>query len=174
MSSADGGLDVAEATSLYQQCYGELVGYLERLLADRGAAEDTAQDAGMRLIDAVRREPLALRAPRAFLFHVATNLARDQLRRRGRTDRVLSELQHEITHAPSADVVAAAREEIALVGAALAELPERPRQVLLLARVEGLSHAEIGDRLGIAVKTVENHVGRALALLAARLGRRRG
>jgi len=169
---ADAGLDLGEATALYQRCFGELVGYLDRMLADRGAAEDIAQEAGMRLIDAARTDPHGLRSPRAFLFHVATNLARDQLRRRVRSDRALGELALDEPQGIAAEAVAAAREEVAQVSAALAELPPRPRQILLMSRIEGLSHAEIGGRLGIAAKTVENHVGRALAQLAKRLGRR--
>lgn len=169
---ADAGLDVGEATSLYQRCFGELVGYLDRMLSDRAAAEDIAQEAGMKLIDAARADPLGLRSPRAFLFHVATNLARDQLRRRVRSDRVMGDLAYDEAMATATDVVVAAREEVAQVSAALAELPPRPRQILLMSRIEGLSHAEIGSRLGIATKTVENHVGRALAQLTKRLGRR--
>ena len=119
-----------------------------------------------------RPDPLGLRSPRAFLFHVATNLARDQLRRRVRSDRVMGDLAYDEAMATATDVVVAAREEVAQVSAALAELPPRPRQILLMSRIEGLSHAEIGSRLGIATKTVENHVGRALAQLTKRLGRR--
>jgi RNA polymerase sigma factor (sigma-70 family) len=172
MTDAAPPFDAAEATALYQRCFGELVGYLERLLGERGAAEDCAQEAGLRLIESARREPLPLRQPRAFLFHVATNLARDQLRRRVAQAAAYATVPIEVS-APPADAVAAAREEIAQVQQALGELPLRPRQVLLLARVEGLSHAEIGARLGIAAKTVENHLGRALAALAERLGKRR-
>jgi RNA polymerase sigma factor (sigma-70 family) len=161
--------EVDAATTLYRDCYAELVGYLDRLLGDRAAAEDVAQEAGMRLIETARSEPTSIRVPRAFLFHVATNLARDQLRRRVRTDRVLAELSDADLYSPPADTIAAARQEISQLGEVLAGLPARPREILILSRVEGLSHAEIGAQLGIATKTVENHVGRALAMLAQRL-----
>ena len=52
-------------------------------------------------------------------------------------------------------------------------LPKRPREVLMLARVEGYSQKEIADRLGLSPKTVENHLTRALAQLAQRLQRSR-
>lgn len=156
---------------LYRDCYGELVGYLERLAGERASAEDIAQEAGIRLIEAGERE--TLENPRAFLFHVATNLARDLLRRRITRDAAMPELAAMERFEVGADAVAAARQEIDQVGAALAQLPQRAREVLVLARIEGLSHAEIGARLGIAPKTVENHLGRALARLAALLGRER-
>lgn len=174
MTAVMGGADSADATALYQRCFGELVGYLDRLLADRGSAEDIAQEAGMRLIETARREPGALRQPRAFLFHVATNLARDHLRRRIRFEHVAAGLMEDLPQAPAADVVASVREEVAQLDAVLREMPARPREILVLSRLHGLSHAEIGERLGIAPKTVENHVGRGLALLAKRFGQRGG
>ena len=164
-------LDSASLAALYRDCYGELVAYLERLAGERASAEDIAQEAGIRLVEAGEREPLS--NPRAFLFHVATNLARDLLRRRITRDAAMPELIAMERHEPGADAVASARQEIDRVGAALAQLPDRAREVLVLARVEGLSHAEIGAKLGIAPKTVENHLGRALARLAALLGRQR-
>jgi len=49
------------------------------------------------------------------------------------------------------------------------DLAERCRAVFLLSRVEGKSNKEIADTLGISVKTVENQIGHALAVLRKRL-----
>jgi RNA polymerase sigma-70 factor (ECF subfamily) len=56
-----------------------------------------------------------------------------------------------------------------LLEEAIAELPEGCRAVLLLRKVELLSHREIADRLGIAVSTVEKQHARALRLLRSAL-----
>jgi RNA polymerase sigma-70 factor (ECF subfamily) len=48
---------------------------------------------------------------------------------------------------------------------ALEELPDRCREVFLLSREHGLTYSQIGEMLGIAPKTVEVHMGRALASL---------
>lgn len=48
---------------------------------------------------------------------------------------------------------------------AVDSLPEGCRQVLLLSKRDGLSNREIADELGISVKTVENHMTRALRRL---------
>lgn len=42
------------------------------------------------------------------------------------------------------------------------ELPERRRQIFLMAKREGLSYKEIAEQTGLTVKTVENHVFRAM------------
>jgi len=45
---------------------------------------------------------------------------------------------------------------------ALSEMPPVRRKVFELSRFSGLSYREIADRLSISVKTVENHINRAL------------
>ena len=153
---------------LYRDCFGELVGYLENLVGSRAAAEDLAQEAGIRLFEAGRRE--ALDKPKGYLFHVATNLARDQLRRRVVRDRVHHELAREELTAAGADAVVAARDQLARVVAAMEQLPPRAREVVRLSRAEGYTHGEIAERLGITPKTVENHLARGVAQLVRLLG----
>ena len=62
-----------------------------------------------------------------------------------------------------------ARQELQRLELAVAQLPEGCRTVLLLRKVELLSHREIADRLGIAISTVEKQHARALRLLRALL-----
>lgn len=52
---------------------------------------------------------------------------------------------------------------------ALNELPEQCRTVFQLSRFEDLKYREIADKLDISVKTVENHMGKALKLLRLKL-----
>ncbi len=163
----DTGRD-AEAARIYAECYTELVRHLQRLCGEMASAEDLAQEAGMRLLTLARTEPL--HNPRAFLFHAATNLARDQLRRRLVAEQHAAEGADASVH-QGADHVASMREEVARVSRALDELTPRARQVLLLARVEGHSQKEVAARLNLKPRTVENHLTRALAQLAAALRR---
>ena len=62
-----------------------------------------------------------------------------------------------------------ARQEWQFLQSAIDDLPPGCREVLLLRKVELLSHREIADRLGIAVSTVEKQHARALRLLRAAL-----
>lgn len=52
---------------------------------------------------------------------------------------------------------------------ALRELPEQCRTIFQLSRFEDLKYREIADHLGIAEKTVENQMGKALKLLRIKL-----
>lgn len=164
------GQNEAVASQVYADSHAELIRYLQRLCGQRQLAEDLAQDAGLRFFSAMRAQ--AIGNPRAFLFHVATNLARDQFRR----EIVASEhaeAHSEWEHAAGADHIAAVRQEVAQVSKVIADLPARARDVLLLSRVEGYSQQEVASRLGIAPKTVENHLTRALALLTQRMRKAR-
>ena len=165
MTATEGIPGSDDAARVYSQHYAELTRLLRRLCGDAALAEDLAQEAGLRLVTAMRRESIA--QPRAFLFHVAANLARDQLRRRLIAQEHASR-QEEWEQAPGTDHIASLRQEVAFVAKAVAELPPRAREVLQLARIEGYSQKEIAAQLGIAPKTVENHLTRALAQLATR------
>jgi RNA polymerase sigma-70 factor, ECF subfamily len=107
-------------------------------------AEELASEA---LEGMVRNLP-RLREPAAFegwFWTVARNRMRSQFRRSGRRER-------ELEYGPVDDPadLAAMVDEHSAIRTALAELPERDRQILWLREVEGLSHEEIGTRLALA------------------------
>ena len=60
-------------------------------------------------------------------------------------------------------------ERIVKVRKAISELPDRCRQIFELSRYENLKYAEIAEKLGISVKTVEVQMSKALRLLRERL-----
>ncbi len=72
--------------------------------------------------------------------------------------------------APGPDAVADDRRQIRRLEAALARLPDSQRAPLLLAVLEGRSHAEIGEIMNLSVKAVELRVARARKALAEDLG----
>ncbi|MFM9986032.1 MAG: RNA polymerase sigma-70 factor [Flavobacteriales bacterium] len=52
---------------------------------------------------------------------------------------------------------------------AIATLPEQCRLVFKMSRIEELKYAEIAEQLGISIKTVENHMGKALRIMREEL-----
>ncbi|MEY2784520.1 MAG: polymerase sigma factor SigD [Planctomycetota bacterium] len=69
---------------------------------------------------------------------------------------------------------AAAREDLARAEAALAKLSEEHREIILLSRVVGLSHAQIAERTGKSEVAVRSLLHRALAKMAAEMGTETG
>jgi len=127
-------------------------------------ADDLAQETFLR---AHRSGRLAgVHNLRAYLLQAARNLFRDRLRR----DRLAEFVPLEDTaadrlhdRAPSPETVASAREEMSAVLEALAGLPERARQAVLLHKFHQLSYAEVAAVMGISPRTVEKHLARGLA-----------
>lgn len=112
------------------------------------------------------------RSFRAWIARITLNKCRDWARRRAvrkmfawpvperaadiREDRALP------------DEIAANRQELVSVGAAIAKLPARQKEVLLLRTVEGMTQAETAVVLGITEKSVETRLYRARQTLSAR------
>ena len=155
--------------TLYRTTIAPLRRYLTRLLGNTSEAQDIAHDAYLRVY--TKSGDPAVRQPEALLFVAARRLAINRLKRRSISPiaRSAADYATEASSAPGVAQEVMARQELALLERAIAELPEGCRTVLLLHKVELLSHREIAARLGIAISTVEKQHARALRLLRAAL-----
>ena len=117
-----------------------------------------------------------IRSPRNYAYQVARSILLNTLRRPNvvaiTKNGDLSEL-HVASLDADPEQQVAFKEEVQEVVNAIAALPRRTRDVLLLRRVEGLSQRETANRLAIAEKTVESHFARATQALMERFGRGR-
>jgi len=168
-----GGREAAvndEFEILYESTYTAVVRFLYRKVWDAERAEDLAQEVFMRAL-AHRPEK-----PRAWLFAVAANLARDEARAAVRRKRHLTLLKGDPiaqpTFEPSAEDQVERDEEIASVHGALSALTPRDREILLLWDA-GLSYPEIAAQTGLAVGAVGTTLARARKRLVAAHERQR-
>lgn len=139
-----------------------LVTYSARILGSWDAAEDVAQDAFVRIWE--RREEWKLEGSvRALLYRITRNLALDERKRRDRRTTWINNRRGEAPHIATPSEHLQGTELEAAFERAVAALPERRREVFLLARLHGLSHLEIGETMGIASQTVANQLSAALA-----------
>lgn len=143
---------------LYTTHYAAVVRFLYRKIWDADRAEDLAQEVFIR---AMAHRP---EKPRAWIFAVAANLARDEARAAIRRKKHLTLLKDDpvplSTPDPSADEAVERDERWAQVSGALAALTERDRDVLLLWD-GGLSYPEIAAQTGLAVGAVGTTLARA-------------
>jgi RNA polymerase sigma factor (sigma-70 family) len=155
--------------SIYRATLAPLRRYLTRLLGNTSEAQDIAHDAYLRVYP--DGDKTVAQQPEAMLYTTARRLAINRLKRRSISpiapDGVAVETAASATPGVAQQVMA--RQELSLLEEAIADLPEGCRTVLLLRKVELLSHREIADRLGIAISTVEKQHARALRLLRAAL-----
>ena len=142
--------------------YDELARTLAVALADRPAAEEAAQEA---LTRALRRwrHVRTLDRPAAWLYVVAMNHVRDRWRREHREPQWDLELDT-TTLDPSGSVATAVS-----VRDAIATLPARQREAVVLRYLADLQLADVAEAMGCAVGTVKATLHQALRSLRVEL-----
>ena len=146
--------------------YADILYFLRKRTDNASDAADMTQDVFAQWLD--YRDRAKVEQPRAFLFQMARNLLRDHWRRqqvRHAAHGEHSESESEPMSDERDDPMAAAQrlQRLEHLKRLLAELSPRRREALMLHRFEGLSQAQIAERMGISVSMVEKHI--ALALL---------
>lgn len=129
--------------------------YLRGRFPSLSDVDDLIQETYARLLRARNSGQATL--TRAYLFVVARNVGIDLIRRNRvvpieRIDSLQS--LSVVDDKPDAAETVSRDQELALLAEAMRSLPKRCREILLLRRIEGLSHRAIAERLGIAEGTV--------------------
>ena len=143
----------------FDQLFGRAFRVARRILGDDAAAEDVAADTMARAYAhwaKIAHEPWR----EGWVVRVASNHALDVVRKRSRLSDAVVEGSVE------ADDVAL---RLALAEA-LAVLPRRQREVVVLRHLGGLSEAECADALRVSKGAVKTHLHRGLGALRNRLG----
>ena len=166
--------DAGGARVLTVRLVPRILGYAARLLGDRAEAEDVAQEAMLRLWRVAPDWRQGEAKVTTWLYRVTTNLCTDRLRMRQR--RKTSALDDEPgieDGAPAAETVLIEADRMVALDAALAALPDRQREAVVLRHIEGLTTPEIAAVMDIGVEAVESLIARGKrALIAILAGRR--
>ncbi len=158
-----------DLSALFRRHHGDLVRLAVLLVGDQETAEDVVQDVFTKLH--ARRAPLDPDLGLPYVRAAVVNGSRSVLRRRAVARRLgyprwlVEDPAHE-----SAEGEAILAEDRRQVLAALARLPRRRREVLVLRYYLGLSEAEIASVLRISTGTVKSSAARGIAALALMLG----
>ncbi len=129
-----------------------------RMLGDKAEAEDVAQEAMIRLWKIAPEWRQGEAKVTTWLYRVVANLCTDRLRKtRGVALDAIAEPEDGAK--PAAEVMQEDARMSALQ-AALAQLPERQRQAVVLRHIEGLGNPEIAEIVGISVEAVESLTAR--------------
>jgi RNA polymerase sigma-70 factor (ECF subfamily) len=163
------GLDEATLSRLYLKLEKPMFNVVYRWLWNASDAQEVTQEAFLKVWDARDRVELATVEP--LLYRTALNLASNR-RRSARLWRWLGleAASEETSGAPTPEGALAAARTAQRVRAAIESLPERLREVVMLAEYADLSYGEIAATLGIPVGTVGSRRNAALAQLAEALG----
>ena len=163
--------DARAARLLVSRLGPRVYGYCFRMLRDSAEAEDVTQEALVRLWKIAPDWQQGAAKVSTWVFQVAGNLCRDRLRRSGRSQ----ELDDQMTDdsAPAQTEVLMQKDRAQALDAALAALPDRQREAVILRHIEGLSNPEIAGIMDIGVEAVESLTARGKRALKAILAGRK-
>lgn len=165
--------DDAAFAAIMRRHKGWLYQFIRRYVADRDEAYDVLQETFVSAWSALARFDTA-RPMEAWLRRIALNKCRDRARRntvRRTALRIFGFGAEANASAPAPDSATAADQALSRLEAAIQKLPQGLRESLLMTALEGLSHKEAGDLLGVNAKAVETRVYRAKKQLALMLDR---
>ena len=159
--------DTRAAETLVRRYHSPLMGYLLRLGGQQATAEELHQQTWLSVLQhADRFSPTAGGSFKSWLFRIATNKANDLWRRRRREP--AGDTALESAAAPAEDRTEAA-EDAQRLRAAIANLPEAQRQVLVMRYYGGLKFTEIAQSLGCPLNTALGRMHKALIRLRGML-----
>lgn len=157
---------------------GRVTNLISRVLNDREASDDLAQEVFVRVF-VHRRNYRTGSKFSTWIFTIAANLAKNEIRRRVRRRNWFS--LDALTEVFSDSIIQLAdptegreqlleREQLqGTVGEAIATVPEKYRLALVLRDIEGLSYEEISEVLGVPGGTVRSRINRARSMLKRKL-----
>ena len=154
---------------------GRLYNFIYRFVGDRETAEDIVQETFLRAFRK-RKEYRAIANFSTWLFTIAGNLAKSELRRRKRWRLFSIDRDEETDTGMDLPDVSALPDRVAessladvQIQQAIASLPDNYRQVILLRDVQGMSYQEISEIVDCPVGTVKSRVNRARLRLQQKL-----
>ncbi len=169
------GGDVEAFDEIVYRYKDRLFNFVYRFVGDRETAEDIVQETFLRVFRK-RREYRALANFSTWIFTIAGNLAKSELRRRkrwrflyidrGGEDERKMELPDNSWRPDNVTQSALAEE---MIQQAIDSLPPKYREVVILRDVQNMSYQEIAEIVGCPVGTVKSRVNRGRLRLQSKL-----
>ncbi len=160
-------IDQARFEAIYLATARPLLAYLLGVTGRRDVADDLLQETFVRFLarQQTTRQPAAMPDDdsRRYLFRIATNLLRDRWRRHDAAPEPTPD------HPPAEQSTTPSLETRLDIHRAMATLKPRERELLWLAYVEGMSHAEIAAVTGLGALSIRLLLFRARAKAATLL-----
>lgn len=148
-------------TRLYSDHHHWLNSWLRRKLGNTFDAADLAQDTFMRILRA--RNAAEIERPREYLATIANGLVVDFMRRQS-LERAYIEVIAQLPESqiPSLETQAIFMQALLEIDAMLNGMGAKVKQTFILSQFNGLTYAEIAHDLGISLRSVNNHMAKAM------------
>ena len=156
--------------ALYKKYSARIFKFAFSILKLQEDAENIVQDVFLQLW--INRDKVDhVSSVRYYVFSIAYRSSISVIRKKVKESQFLDELMRQQDLTQESPAIQAEYLELEeKLNTVVNALPARQKEVYLLHRVEGLKYAEIAQRLGISVNTIENHMARALRTIRESLG----
>jgi RNA polymerase sigma-70 factor, ECF subfamily len=153
---------------IFHYYYSGLVVFVQKYIQDQNIAEDIVQEFFVKLW--INRERLQIETNlKSYFFSSIKNRCIDYLRHeliKGKVEKRLLEKVQNLNDEHNLLIESELRDQI---NAAINKLPLVCREIFIMNRFEGMKPAEIAEKKGLSVRTVETHIGKALKILRKEL-----
>lgn len=163
---SDGDIKVFEI--VFKNYYKPLCNYANTLLKDIDESEETVQNLFYKIWN--KRETIVVSgALKSYLYRATHNECLNKIKH-GKVKHLYAEdYKKSANDFEDGVVTIQSKELVKEINQAIDELPEQCQKVFKLSRFENLKYSEIAEKLSISIKTVENHMGKALKILRDQL-----
>jgi RNA polymerase sigma factor (sigma-70 family) len=162
------GLRISVVTQVFLESESSLKRFVARFFSRPQDIEEVVQETFLRAFHAEKE--VEVRAPKAFLFKIARNLALKELTKKSRliTDYIEDfDGPETLGQEGFGEDHMEMRQKLAAFCHVVASLPPQCRRAFLMRKVYGFSQKEIAERLDISVSTVEKHIASGLMKCSA-------
>jgi len=149
---------------LFEKYYVPLCHFVDTFIKEEAQTEEIVTDIFLMLWTKRKKLKISINF-RAYLYSSARNSALAFLRKKKVYFENIEDLQQEIHLHPEVLQKIDCPELKIQVDKILEKIPTKSRKVLLMHRIDGFKYKEIAEKLDISIKTVENHMGKAIRIL---------
>ena len=148
---------------IYRNHYQWLFLWLGKKLGCLSDAQDISHDTFLKLLGS--EEINSLKTPRAYLLVIANRLLINRYRYRKVEREVLQHMSLMIEHSDkcSPEKTAISRDLLSrVILLLLEELPVKPRQAFIMAKINGMTYAQIAQKLNVSQSSVKQYLAKVL------------
>lgn len=159
----------AAYNKLFEESYSSLCNYAYAIVKDYDEAEDIVQGVFVNFWNNEKKDEIVDKAKQYLVRSVkfkCIDYQRKEIVKRKHEQEILHTHEAVVQDEMDEDSETGMKDALML---AIAELPEKTREVFMLSKLDGLSYKEIADHCEISPKTVENQMGRAFRHLREKL-----
>ena len=150
--------------SVFTEFYNPLCNYANNILRNETTAEDLVQDVFCKLWEK-NQQLNHQHTLKSYLFQAVKNRVLEFFRSQKAQNKAIENAVDRGLLSAEADQMADVFSQFERLNSLLRHLPPKCKEVFVLHKFNGLTYAEIADKKDIAIKTVENHMLKAIKIL---------